>query len=184
MKFKYFTLLVITSFVLFACNNDSDKGDSEVEVTMTSNFFENMSEEEIKENAENEGFKDAEIHSDGSVTYTMSQSRHKELIEELKVSLDKSIDELSNSEDFPSIKKVKANDDYTKFDITVDKLAFESSMDMLGSLTVYIGSSYYHAFNGEAENMQLEFRYIDEETGEVFETTVLPDDLEMEETAE
>jgi len=53
---------------------------------------------------------------------------------------------------------------------------------MFGSLTLYIGSSYYHAFNGEEEKMQI--RYIDESTGEVFKTTNLPDDLEMEETTE
>ena len=176
-------MLFVVATVLVACgdgkvkeNENSQLG--EVQVTLPSQFFEGMTEESIRENAEAEGMKEVNIHEDGSVTYTLTEERQQEILKEFKDELDFAVNDIAVSDDYPSIKRVEANADYTKFDIYVDRAQFEANMDMIATLTLYIGSSYYHAFLGNAKSFKATLNYIDESNDEIIESVILPEALE------
>ena len=161
---------------------DVDKGLLNVEVTIPPDFLGESTEEEIRADAKEQGIKEVTFNDDGSVTYKMSKSDHKKIVKEMAVELDKSLEEMSSSGDFPSIQKVTANKDYTQFDLTVNRAEFENGMDSFAVLGLMLGSTYYQMFAGKAvDDIELVVNYIDVDTGEVFETADL---TESEDTIE
>ena len=63
-------------------NNNSDAMEVDenlltVDITLPASFFENQSEEEIKEQALENGCTECVINDDGSVVYTMTKKAHK-----------------------------------------------------------------------------------------------------------
>ena len=188
MKWIKIIMPIVLVLVLVACgdkkvkeNENLDLGD--VQVTLPPQFFEGMTEENIRANAEAEEIKEVKIHEDGSVTYTLTEERQKEILKEFKDELDLTVTDIAGSEDYPSIKRIEANADYTNFDIFVDRAKFEANVDMIATLTLYIGSSYYHAFLGNAESFKATLNYIDVSNDEIIESVVLPQDLEEGDTA-
>ena len=156
-----------------------EKGLLKVDVTLPANFFEGKTEEEIVANAEEEGISETVVNEDGSVTYTMSKSKHKEMMKEMGDSIVDMVKEVVESGDYPSIKEISYNKDFDEFDVKVDRAAYENSLDGFAILGLVMGSSYYSAFNGVSpEDMKITFNLVDVNTDEVFETSVYPDDLE------
>ena len=181
MKWINILMPFVLVAVLVGCGNEKANKNLElgdVEVTLPPQFFEGMTEENIRANAEAEEIKKVKIHEDGSVTYTLTKERQQEILKEFKDELDLTVTDIAGSEDYPSIKRIEANADYTNFDIYVDRAQFEANMDMIATLTLYIGSSYYHAFLGNAESFKATLNYIDESNDEVIESVVLPEALE------
>ncbi|MER1998552.1 MAG: hypothetical protein ABS882_02165 [Lysinibacillus sp.] len=161
---------------------DVDKGLLNVEVTIPPDFLGESTEEEIRADAKEQGIKEITFNDDGSVTYKMSKSDHKKILKEMATELDKSLEEMSSSGDFPSVQKVTANKDYTQFDLTVNREEFENGMDSFAVLGLMLGSAYYQMFDGKTEDdTKFVVNYIDADTGEVFETEDL---AETEGTAE
>ena len=161
---------------------DVDKGLLNVEVTIPPDFLGESTEEEIRADAEEQGIKQVTFNDDGSVTYKMSKSEHKKVLKEMAAELDKSLEEMSSSGDFPSIKKVTTNKDYTQFDLTVNREEFENGMDSFAVLGLMLGSAYYQMFSGKTEDdTAFVVNYIDADTGEAFKTEDLS---ETEDTAE
>lgn len=142
-----------------------------VDVTMPATFFEDMSEEAIKTAAEENGFANCLINADGSVTYTMSKAKHKEMLDELKISFEDTIDSLINGEEqVASFVDIKYNDDFSKIDIFVNK-ALYSSWDSFYVLTFYLAGAYYQSFAGiDADKIDIIVNFIDNATQEIFET--------------
>jgi hypothetical protein len=156
-----------------------EKGLLNVEVTLPANFFEGETEEEIVAGAKEEGISEAVVNEDGSVTYKMSKSKHKEMMKELEDGIVEMIKEVVESGDYPSIKEISYNKDFDEFDVKVDRAAYENSLDGFAILGLIMGSSYYCAFDGVSpEEMKITFNVVDVNTGEVFETSVYPEDLE------
>lgn len=161
-----------------------DKKLINVEITLPASFLELEGDEEInidemKEEAKENGIKDVELNNDGSITYTMSKSKHRELLDEMQEGIEENIDEVVNSEDFPSIKDIKVNKKYDAYEITVDKENYENSFDGFGVLGVAFSSMYYQLFEGvNPTDYEVIIDMIDEETGEVFDTIVYPDALD------
>lgn len=156
-----------------------DKGLFSVEVTLPASFFEGEDVAETVANAEKNGFGEATVNDDGSVTYKMSKNKHKEMMAELATSVEETKTELVESGDFPSIKSVETNKDYTSFTINVDRAAYENSFDAFATMSVGVVGSYYQAFNGvKAENMEVLIEVKDVDTGEVINSVVYPEALE------
>lgn len=156
-----------------------DKGLSSVEVTLPASFFEGEDVAETVANAEENGFGEATVNDDGSVTYKMSKSKHKEMMAELAASVEETKTELVESGDFPSIKSVETNKDYTSFTINVDRAAYENSFDAFATMSVGVVGSYYQAFNGvKAEDMEVLIEVKDVDTGEVINSVIYPEALE------
>ena len=83
-----------------------DKGLFDVEVTLPSTFFEGEDIETIAKQAKEDGVGEVTQNEDGSITYKMTKSKHKEMMKEMEASVLESVDQITASEDFPSIKDV------------------------------------------------------------------------------
>ena len=58
-----------------------------VTVTLAATLFEDETKEEIIASAKENGISKCVVNEDGSVTYTMSKSKHKEMLEDLEKSI-------------------------------------------------------------------------------------------------
>lgn len=186
--------LAISSLLLAACGDDAkkdsdknneekgvevDKGLLDVELTLPAELFEGQTKESIEASAKEQGVKEVRVNEDGTVYYKMSRADHKKMMGELETSIKESMDELVTSGETPSLKEIKYNKDFTKFDVTVDRAAFENSMDGFMIYAFALSGTYYNAFNGtNADDLKITINMIDAETNETFSTTVFPDDME------
>ena len=158
-----------------------DKGLLNVGVTLPESFFADTTEEEIISSAKEEGIKEAKVNEDGSVTYVMSKSKHKEMMKEIKEEMASNVEDIVTSGDYPSIKEISYNKDFSEFDIKVDREAYENGLDGFAIFGLVLSGAYYGAFEGKAEDdLKLTFNMIDAATNEVFDSTVFPDDMEEE----
>ncbi len=200
-KFGYFFFLAIAVLALAACGADkeasktsSDKKESEtedfavdkgllnVEITMPASFVEGDDVDATIKEAEVEGIKVTK-NEDGSLTYKMSKSEHKKMMKDIKTNAEKSLDEIKTDGTFPSVKDITYNNSFSKYTLTVDKAAYENSMDSWSIIGIGITGMMYNLFNGEdMDKMKINIDVKDEATGEVFDTTVYPDDLEEAES--
>lgn len=138
----------------------------------------NVHRNEVIEEAKAEGIKEVTQNSDGSLTYKMSKNEHKKMLSEMGDSIEQSMEEMITSEDFVSIQDVKANKSYSEFTMVVDKAKFENSFDGFATLALGATGMYYQAFNGlNAEEAKVTIHFEDADTGETFNTTVFPDDM-------
>ena len=161
MKKCMYLLLSLVIVLLTACSSDDkdekaekgdklavDKGLLNVEITIPASFFEGQDLDTVIADAKKDGVSEVTKNDDGSLTYKMSKSKHKELMKELKTNIQKTIDETKNGEDFPSIKDIKANKSYSEFTLEVDQSAFENSMDGFATLTLAMSGMFYQLFDG------------------------------------
>lgn len=159
-----------------------DKNLLSVEITIPSDQIESV--DETLANAEEKGYQTI-ANEDGSITYKLTKAQHNELMEELKQSFQKSIDELVSSGDYPSLKKITFNDDYTKAEVVVDYDAYTNSLDMFSMLAIGMIGPMYQYYNGvEESNVNTEVSLIDEASGEVKDTLNYPKDFPDEGTQE
>jgi len=87
------------------------------------------------------------------------------------------------SGDYPSIKEISYNKDFSEFDIKVDREAYENGLDGFAIFGLVLSGAYYGAFDGKTEDdLKLTFNMIDAATNEVFDSTVFPDDMEEDST--
>jgi major membrane immunogen (membrane-anchored lipoprotein) len=155
-----------------------NKGLLNVEVTLPASMFEGEDIDSDIAEAEAKGIKVTK-NEDGSVTYKMSKSKHKEMMKELETELVKSIDEMKNGEDFASIQDISHNKSFSEFTLTVDKAAYENSFDGFAVFGLGVSGMYYQLFNGvNADNYKVKILVKDVATGEVFDEIVYPDELE------
>lgn len=117
-----------------------------VALTIPAEYVEGTTQKELNKQAKEGTFKSATLNKDGSVTYVMSKSQHKEMLNTLKDSIADELNKIPNSTDYPNVTKVEANDDYTKFTVTTasTELSFE---EQFLSVQLYIYGGMYNAFN-------------------------------------
>lgn len=124
----------------------SSSGLFNVALTIPAEYVEGTTQKELNKQAKEGTFKSATLNKDGSVTYVMSKSQHKEMLNTLKDSIADELNKIPNSSDYPNVTKVEANDDYTKFTVTTasTELSFE---EQFLSVQLYIYGGMYNAFN-------------------------------------
>lgn len=124
----------------------SSSGLFNVALTIPAEYVEGTTQKELNKQAKEGAFKSATLNKDGSVTYVMSKSQHKEMLNTLKDSIADELNKIPNSTDYPNVTKVEANDDYTKFTVTTasTELSFE---EQFLSVQLYIYGGMYNAFN-------------------------------------
>ncbi|WP_419394346.1 hypothetical protein [Cytobacillus praedii] len=155
-----------------------DKGLLNVEITLPASLFEDQDINGVIEEAKNEGIDDIKQNPDGSLTYIMSKSKHKEMLKELESGLLESIEDAKNSEDYVSIKDVTHNKSFSEFTLIVDKEKYENSFDGFVSLGFALSGMYYQLFNGVSpDDYKVTIIIKNEATGEVINTIVYPDAL-------
>lgn len=201
---KFLVILLAAIFALSACSGngeeevestkenetdedgsvDVDKGLLNVEVTIPSSFLEGEDKEEVIAEAEDAGVSEVEENDDGSLTYKMSKSTHKEMMGEIKTSIQETIDEIVNDEDYASIEDITANDSFSKFTLSVNQEEYENSLDGLATFSLAVSALYYQLFDGvDADDYDVEILMENIETNEVFDSVVYPEAFEdMEES--
>lgn len=151
-----------------------------VEITIPADAIEDV--DQTLENAKESGYK-ASANDDGSITYKLSKAQHKQLLAEVDQAITESIDELIEEGDFPSLKSISFNGDYTKAKVVVDYAAFDGSFDVMALYTVAFAGPMYQIYNGVDQNdLYMDISIIDEASNEVKETMVFPDDFADSET--
>jgi len=175
MKRKLVLFLILCMCFLVGCGNGGENQsgnnsepkkevEKEVEITLPADFYEEgITEEKLSSIKEENGFKDAILNEDGSVTYVMTESVHKEYMKDISQSIQDSCDELANESE--TIVSIECNDDFTNFKVTTssESVTLEESFSCLG---FYMYSGMYHMLNGtEVDNVHIDFVNVD--SGEV-----------------
>lgn len=147
-----------------------------VDITLPASMFEgqDMTTFDADAYANEQGFSAAKVNEDGSITVTMSKTKHKELLEEMAISLETNFAEFVNGENTPYIKEISHNDDFTAVTMKVDKAAYESAFDFT-PLAIGMSVAMYQAFI-ETE-YHVEISIVDVATGETINSTTYPDAL-------
>lgn len=139
-----------------------------VEIKVPADFIDASTQEELDSISKEKGYKSIELHEDGSATYTMTKSQHKEMMSELAETINSSLSEMINSEDYPNITDITANDDFTKFTVTTTSTEL-SLVESFSVLAFYTFGGMYNIFNSTpADNIQVEF--VNADSGEVINT--------------
>ena len=146
-----------------------------VELTIPADYVGETTQEELSAIAEEKGYKSVILNEDGSATYTMTKSQHNEMMEEMRINIETSLNEMIGSEEFPSFTAIVANDDFTSFTITTtsQELDLTEAFSVIG---FYMYGGMYNIFNGTpVDNVHVEF--VNAETGEIISAS---DSSEME----
>lgn len=160
-----------------------DKGLLNVEVTIPASMFEGKDIDTVIADAKKDGVTEVTKNEDGSLTYKMSKSKHKEMMKEIEESILKAVEDIKNDENFVSIKDITHNKSFSEFTLVVDKSAYENSMDGFATLGLGMSGIMYQLFNGvNADNNKVTIHIKDQATQEVFDEIVYPDDLNKEKT--
>ena len=146
----------------------------DVTITIPGDLFDDgYTEEEVAAAVEEGGFTDGFLNSDGSVTYVIPSDVHAEMMDEFKVSIQETIDEIISDE--PHIyKEITYNDSVDTFEVTVNRAEYENSWSFAG-WALSFQASFYQWFNG-TQDPEGAVRFIDEETGDVFDEFIWPEE--------
>lgn len=161
-KFISFILAFTMAFSFAAC------GSSDVEIICPADFVdEGTTQESLDAAVSSAKYKSATLNEDGSVTYVLSKSAHKELMEMTRAEFKNAFDEII-ADETNSIVAISVNDDYTEFkiELSTESVGFYETFAVL---IFYMYGGLYNVWNGTpAENICV--NYISQATGEVIET--------------
>ena len=145
-----------------------DEGLFNVTVTVPADLAgKDASQESVDKAVAENGYVSGTYNSDGSVTYIMTKAKHEETMKTLSEGLDKSLQEIVDSKDYPGITEITHNEDYTDFKIMYsgDKVGLSESLTVV--LFYYTGGMY-GVFNGtRPDNIHVTF--VNSKTGKIIE---------------
>jgi len=138
----------------------------DVTLTIPADYAEGVTQESLNESVKEKGWKSATLNDDGSITYVMTKKQHKEMMNEFAQSINESLQELCNSEDYPNFVSVTAEDEFTKFTIVTKS----EELDLNESFSVmmfYMYGGMYHIFNGTSPVDNIHVDFVNETSGEI-----------------
>lgn len=144
-----------------------DEGLFNVTITLPADFVGVETQEELDEAYKDTDIKSATLNEDKSATLVMSKKQHKAILEATRESINSSLAEMIGSEDFPNITDIKANENFTEFEITTksEELDFGETFSTY-SFMLYGGM--YAIFEGtEVDNISVKF--LNADSGEIIE---------------
>ena len=148
-----------------------DEGLLTVDVTVRRSLFDpngETTDEQIVQEAKDKGMS-AVVNADGSVTYTMTRARQKQMLDEMKTSIQ---DSITGIVDDPqnSFTAVEANDEMSHFTVKVDASRF-TGLEAFYALVFYMGGGLYQQFAGvESDAVDVTVDFVDNATGEVLDS--------------
>lgn len=148
-----------------------DEGFLTVDITFPASLVglgdEDMTQESVDASAAEAGYLGGKLNSDGSVTYTMTKLKQRELLNELRSEFDDSIEE--TLADFPNVKSVTRNDDFSEISIEVTEEDLATGFLAFGfSFTAY----FYQVLDGK--EFETDIVFVDAATGEELSRTTYP----------
>lgn len=152
-----------------------DNGILFVRVTLPKDLVgEDVTQEELDEKS-GDYYTSAKLNEDGSVTYRMTKSQHRKMLEGIKQGIDEGINEFVNGDDY-SISGITYNDDVTEFDIMLDGTEVGLA-ESFAALPLFMYSGMYQIFSGKKAD-SIVINYYDP-SGNVIDTY---DSSEMEDS--
>jgi len=146
-----------------------EKGLFNVELDIPADFMGEKTQEELDESSKEKGYKSITLHDDGSATYVMTKQQHKQMMEELNASIDSALEDMIGSEDYPNLINIKANDNYTEFEITT-KSTDLSLAESFSTLAFYMYGGSYNIFNGTSVD-NISVKFINADSGDIISTS-------------
>lgn len=145
-----------------------------VDITLPASMFEDQDMAAFDADAytKEQGFLSTKVNEDGSVSVTMTKSKHNELLTEMATSLDSTFAEFVNAEDTAYIKEITHNDDFTAVTMKVDKAAYENALDFT-PFVIGVSVAMYQAFV-ETE-YHVDITIVDAASGDTIKTISYPD---------
>lgn len=170
-------ILPTTETAAAATANDSIETEKKlltVDITLPSSYFKDETAEEIIEDAKEDRFEKATLNEDGSVTYTLSKTRYKEYLKELKDDIAESIVDMTSGEDrVESFQKITFNDEVTEFSVIVDPDTY-APFHAMPAISFLFEGAFYQAFNGVPnDTIDVRIDFINEDTNEIINSSVL-----------
>ncbi len=161
---------VYTNTELYS-NQESEKTEREndnIELTIPSDFVDATTQKELDNIVKEKNFISATLNSDGSATYIITKSKHKELMEEIVKEINYSLNEMIGSEECPNITDIKTNSDFTNFTLTTTSTEL-SLQETLSVMIFYTYGGMYNVFNGTpVDNVHIDF--INEDSGDIIDS--------------
>ena len=175
---KLLTVEITIPASMFSDGTDAESENESAEAGLEAGETEDKTPEEYCEEMRGEdGVLDAHTNAaDGSVTLIMTKAKHQETMDEMKASIEESLAEGREENNYPSIKEELYNDDLTEFTIKVNREQFEGSFDAFSVLQYGFVGCYYQIFDGVKEP-KVTIEYVDVDTGEQIISVVFPDDI-------
>ncbi len=146
-----------------------------VEITLPAAYAGDLTEfDEAAYLKENQGIKEARVLEDGSLFLKMSKKKHDELIGDTRTSMEEAFRELLKDPETPYLKEISWSKDFQDFTIVVNGEAWENAFDVT-PFTLAISTAMYQSIKGD--DFQTTIKIVDEESKEVLQETIFPDDL-------
>jgi len=139
-----------------------------VTITFPADFVGESSQERIDQNvAEDDGILSGTYNDDGSVTYVMTNEKYQGLLEATAQSLNDSLQEIVDSDDYPNVLSITHNEDFTDFTVECAEDYIGATNSML-ALQLYSYGGMYGIVLGETPD-NIHVAYVYTETGELIE---------------
>ena len=142
--------------------------EDEVTIVIPKMYESITTQEEADEICRKNGYKKAVLKEDGSLEITMTRSQQQELIADFKKSVDQGIQQITESENYPSVSKIEYNEDYSVFTVVTDEEEIGITERQLAQELIMYGT-IYHVYSGE-ETGTIRVDFVNKETGEVIES--------------
>lgn len=147
-------------------NIEVDKGLFDVTLQIPADFVdEDKTQADYDVMAQEAGYKSITLNSDGSLTYVMTKTQHKELMEKMAAEFQAQLKDMCGSDDYPNFVSIKTNSDFTSFEIITQSEELDIT-ESFSVLVFYMISGMYNVFDGTAvDNCKVTF--INEASGAV-----------------
>lgn len=145
------------------------------QIILKKDLFEEMSDEEIRNQVENEGGKNIVI-SNGEVKYEIDEKTFDLTQNEQKEKLKKMIQTINEPDKYPSIKKVEASSDWQQIDVYVDPERYVDSFDSLAIFSLVVSISYHFQYVGN-DQYEIIVKYFDASTEEHLDEKKYPEEM-------
>ena len=133
-----------------------EAGDT-VRLTLPAEMVGEVTEEQVKQNAEAMGYASARLNSDGSVTYTMTPEQRETFLETVRAQMEAGLEDLVSSGDYGGVLGIAHNPDFTEFTVTVEGDSVTLAQTMLLTGLYYYGGMYGAMQQALPENIHVAF---------------------------
>ena len=121
MKKRILCLLISLSLLLCSCGGNAHHADEQWEVILPAALFTDMSEKQIRQEAEDLGALSCTVHPDGTVGYQLNQTAQKNALKICREEVDNVILSLTEGDErVASFLSITYTEDLSRIDIAVD----------------------------------------------------------------
>lgn len=131
----------------FAPGVKCEKSDSEVRLTVPQDYIDALGLDTMEGMNEENGYKENIKNEDGTTTLVLTPELHNNIVEAMGLSLKFTVTQMDMADEYPNFTSIKANDDFTRFDITTsqESLTEEETMTIIDFLKI---SATYNSIAG------------------------------------